>query len=340
MGNFRIQSSICVLLAVLAFCCVSCKKEDPTTLKFDNENVYIMPNEFAIVEATLNPAAESAVVSYESGNTSIATVETIDGKCKISGVATGSVTVTASCNGKTAVCNVLVMTPEQLAQYLPAERNTSIGKFIRVNAGAFRMGSATGAANEQPVHNVTLTKPYYIAQFELTQEIWEAVMEANPSVDQNPQYPVNNVAYTNITSFIKKLAEVKGYVCRLPTEAEWEYAARGGDKSQGYQYSGSNSIDAVAWYDGNGGELPHQVGTKAANELGLFDMSGNILEMCADGLRTYTSSDVVDPKGTGTRYAVRGGKFDSPESECTVSYRTSAYTTDKFYNLGFRLVLE
>lgn len=336
----RTLSFISVVLAAMAAVCVSCSKEDPNKLSFDTENVYVMPNEYAFANASFVTPSEGEVISYSVSNPAIATVSAVDGVCRIDGVTAGSTMVTASCNGKTAVCNVIVMTEEQLQQYLPAERNTSIGKFIKVSPGSFRMGSDNGQANEAPVHLVTISKAFYLAQYELTQDVWESVMGSNPSEDKGEKLPVNKVSNTDINSFITKLSADKGYACRLPTEAEWEYAARGGDKSNGYLYSGSNELSDVAWYDGNEGVTPHEVGTKAANELGLYDMSGNILEMCSDKQSAYTSSSVVDPVGAGTRFCVRGGKFDSEASECTVSHRLSVYNTDKYYNMGCRLVLE
>ncbi len=332
---------VSVLSVVLAIACTSCKKDDPNAFKFDTSTVYVMPNEYNFAEAILTPSDESVVISYSVANADIAKVSVVGSKCRVDGVSAGSTVITASCNGKTATCNVLVMTKDELAQYLPDTRYTAIGKFVKVNPGTFGMGAADGADNEKPVHSVTITKPYYLGAYELTQEAWESVMGSNPSVDKGDNFPVNNITYNQILSFLSTVKEAQGSEYRLPTEAEWEYAARGSDKSSGSKFSGSNDINEVAWYDGNEGVLPHSVGTKSPNEIGLYDMSGNILELCSDKLGSYTSTSQVDPVGkTGSTYVVRGGKFDSPDKECSVTYRIGVNATDKFYNMGCRLVLE
>ena len=138
----------------------------------------------------------------------------------------------------------------------------------------------------------------------------------------------------------KKLNAITGKTFRLPTEAEWEYAARGGSKSKDYKYSGSNNIDDVAWYDGNSSYKTHEVGTKAPNELGLYDMSGNVWEWCSDWYGEYSSSTQTNPTGptSGSYRVLRGGSWDSYAEFCRVSYRSSYTPADRYSYNGLRLV--
>lgn len=233
-------------------------------------------------------------------------------------------------------------------------------KMVKIDGGKFMMGATqeqgnSSLADEYPVHQVTLTKTYYIGQTEVTQELWNAVMGYNPSVynggnyGTNLQRPVEYISWSECQEFIAKLNEKTGKNFRLPTEAEWEFAARGGDKSGGYKYSGSNTIDDVAWYyndipsltpdtEGYGTQT---VATKHCNELGIFDMSGNVNEWCQDQYGYYSSEPQIDPTGaTGsTTCVVRGGSwFDSPGS-CRVSCRRAIPPVDPVLNVGLRLAM-
>ena len=159
-------------------------------------------------------------------------------------------------------------------------------KMIAVKGGTFTMGATseqTGAeSDESPTHSVTLSD-YYIGETEVTQELWSAVMGSNPSeFPGNMQRPVEMVSWNDSQTFISRLNELTGETFRLPTEAQWEYAARGGNKAQGRLYSGSDAIDDVAWYYDNSGGMTHPVKTKAPNELGIYDMTGNVYEWCSD----------------------------------------------------------
>jgi len=159
-------------------------------------------------------------------------------------------------------------------------------KMVKVTGGTFQMGHISKLDNnidigEEPVHSVTLSD-YHIGQTQVTQELWEAVMGNNPSKFKgNKQRPVENVSWYDCQKFIGELNRLTGKDFRLPTEAEWEFAARGENKSKGYKYSGSNNAGAVAWYDSNSSK-PHSVAQKRPNELGLYDMSGNVFEWCFD----------------------------------------------------------
>ncbi|MGM9869502.1 MAG: SUMF1/EgtB/PvdO family nonheme iron enzyme, partial [Sodaliphilus sp.] len=218
-------------------------------------------------------------------------------------------------------------------------------EMIAVEGGTFTMGATSeqgsdAYSNESPTHQVTLSS-YYIAKTEVTQELWQAVMGSNPSNFSGTNLPVETVSWNNCQEFITKLNELTGKNFRLPTEAEWEYAARGGNKSQGYKYSGSNTIDDVAWYYDNNSDTTHPVGTKAPNELGIYDMSGNVREWCSDRYGSYTSSAQTNPTGanSGSDRVYRGGCWYNSARECRVSYRDCLIQTYRNRIIGFRLAL-
>ena len=211
---------------------------------------------------------------------------------------------------------------------------------IAVEGGTFQMGSNSGESYEKPVHQVTLNS-FSIGQTEVTQELWEAVMGSNPSYFKGPKLPVESVSWNACQTFITKLNQLTGQQFRLPTEAEWEYAARGGNQSKGYTYSGSNNIDEVAWSYENSSRKTHDVATKAPNELGLYDMSGNVWEWCQDwyGSDYYSSSPINNPIGpsSGSYRVRRGGSWGNFATFCRVAYRGHNDPTDADIFYGFRL---
>ena len=217
---------------------------------------------------------------------------------------------------------------------------------IAVEGGTFSMGATSEQGSdaydyESPVHSVTLSD-YHIGETEVTQELWEAVMGSNPSYFSGyPQRPVEYVSWNDCQEFITKLNNLTGKNFRLPTEAEWEYAARGGNKSQGYKYSGSNTIDDVSWYTSNSSSWTHGVKTKQANELGIYDMSGNVWEWCQDWYGSYSSGSQTNPTGpsSGSGRVVRGGGWGSSARDCRVSFRGSNFPESWFSTLGLRLIL-
>ena len=218
-------------------------------------------------------------------------------------------------------------------------------KMIAVKGGTFTMGATseqTGAgSDESPTHSVTLSD-YYIGETEVTQELWSAVMGSNPSnFTGNVQRPVEMVSWYDCQTFISKLNELTGETFRLPTEAQWEYAARGGNKSKGYIYSGSNTIDDVAWYDYNSSYTTHPVKTKAPNELGIYDMNGNVCEWCSDWYGSYSSVAQTDPAGpsTGSYRVGRGGSLNSFATYCRVASRNLSTPTNTYDGLGLRFAL-
>lgn len=255
----------------------------------------------------------------------------------------------ADCNGDS---NVNISDVTTLIDYLltgvwPSETFTVNGvsfKMITVNGGTFTMGTdeSVGANGlEKPAHQVTLST-YSIGETEVTQALWVAVMGSNPSYDKDDlSQPVENVNWNDCQSFITKLNQLTGRTFRLPTEAEWEFAARGGNQSKGYLYAGSNSVNDVAWYNGNSGSTVHPVATKAPNELGLYDMSGNVYEWCQDWYGNYSSEPQINPQGpaSGEYRTCRSGAYNRPAYWSLNVNRTYDSPTSRTYDTGFRIAL-
>jgi formylglycine-generating enzyme required for sulfatase activity len=201
---------------------------------------------------------------------------------------------------------------------------------------------------ELPKHEVTLSN-FYICKFEITQNQWKSVMnDSNDSLISRSSYfqgddlPMESVSWIDVQKFIEILNERTGKIYRLPTEAEWEYAARGGNKSHPCKYSGDNNIDSVAWYKNNANGGTHPVGTKKANELGIYDMSGNVWEWCSDKFDEYTSEPQINPTVTseGNYYILRGGSWDSGALTARIAFRYDDLPDTIGFGIGFRLVLE
>lgn len=220
-------------------------------------------------------------------------------------------------------------------------------KMVYVSGGSFNMGATSEQVsdaldNEKPAHRVIVSE-YYIGQTEVTQALWQAVMGTNPSNCKGDNLPVERVSWNDCLSFIEKLNAKTGRTFRLPTEAEWEFAARGGNNSRGYKYSGSNYLDDVAWYDSNSNNQTHTVATKQANELGIYDMNGNVWEWCSDWYDSnyYKNSDSNNPRGayTGSTRVDRGGGWDNDARLCRVSFRDYSTPDIRVSFLGLRLVL-
>lgn len=228
-------------------------------------------------------------------------------------------------------------------------------QFVYVAPGSFQMGSNDGENDEKPAHSVTISNGYWIGKYEVTQSEYQSVMGNNPSDCKGGNKPVQNVNWHDAGSFCQKLTEREraagrlppGYEYRLPTEAEWEFAARGGNQNKGYKYSGSDNLDNVAWYDSNSGNQTYEVGAKSANELGIYDMSGNVWEWCLDncnynsGVITDTYRDgVVDPLCRIGSYRVnRGGSWGGGAGGCRVANRNYDLPAFRFYRLGFRVAV-
>jgi len=227
-----------------------------------------------------------------------------------------------------------------------------------VEGGSFQMGSSSGEYLESPVHTVRVGS-FNIGAYEVTQAEYEAIIGSNPSNWKGEQLPVDNVSWYEAVAYCNALSkregreeaytingenvscdwESNGY--RLPTEAEWEYAARGGVESRGYIYAGSNTIGDVAWYSGNSGSATHEVGGKAANELGLYDMGGNVWEWCWDWITYYSSSPTVDPTGptSGSHRVIRGGGWRDDAQAVRVTIRSNSWPSNRGSNIGFRVLV-
>lgn len=212
-----------------------------------------------------------------------------------------------------------------------------------VEAGSFMMGATVEQRieawdNEKPIRNVTLS-PYYLCETVVTQAIWNAVMQEG---DAGGNLPVTGKSWDEWQNFIARLNSLTGRRFRMPTEAEWENAARGGNKSRGCKYAGSNNINDVAWYDANSGSCVHPVMQKQPNELGLYDMTGNVFEWCFDKYGPYGEDPETDPTGsaTGSQRVYRGGAFSYYQRGCRISCRFCAEPTGKDYSkIGLRLAM-
>ena len=245
----------------------------------------------------------------------------------------------------------------------------SYDEMVKVEGGTFTMGATAEQgsdydSDELPTHQVTLSD-YYIGKYEVTQQLWEYVMsysgtcadgssmsayasdvwlgsDPSSSYGVGDYYPAYYVSYYDIVDiFLPRLNKITGRTYRLPTEAEWEFAARGGKQSKGYKYSGSDNIGVVAWYTGNSGGKTHQVGTKEPNELGIYDMSGNVWEWCGDWYGSYSSSAQTNPTGpsSGSKRVLRGGSWSDDAWYCRVSNRTYSIPSYRYDDSGFRVVL-
>ncbi len=218
-------------------------------------------------------------------------------------------------------------------------------KMMYIDGGSFDMGATPEQVSEsydyeKPVHKVTLSS-YRIGATEVPQWLWVAIMGNNPSHFEGDNLPVERVSWNDCRDFISILNSLTGKNFNLPTEAQWEYAARGGSQSRGYKYSGGDNLDAVAMYDGNSGGKTHPVATKHPNELGLYDMSGNVWEWCRDWYVDYDKSSQTDPIGQSSdgNRVCRGGSYSISARSCRIASRGLTSPGDHCDYLGFRLAL-
>ncbi|MBR4937142.1 MAG: formylglycine-generating enzyme family protein [Bacteroidaceae bacterium] len=231
------------------------------------------------------------------------------------------------------------------SRQLPPVIQQLVANMVRVQGGTFTMGATAEQGSdaydsEKPTHQVMLSS-YYIGKFQVTQAEWQAVMGTNPSHFKGDNLPVVNVNWFDCQEFIRKLNELTGKQFRLPTEAEWEYAARSGKHSYGAKFAGGSNIDNVGWYKENSNSTTHPVGLKRPNELGLYDMSGNVWEWCQDWYGSYSSASQTNPQGpaTGTYRVLRGGGWGLDARSCRLSFRSICVPDFRANDGGLRLAL-
>lgn len=256
---------------------------------------------------------------------------------------------------------ILANNTEQPKSKLQINVNGVKFNMVYVEPGTFIMGATSDEDyddREHPSHKVVITHGYYIAETEVTQALWEAVMGNNPSVYIGRNKPVDNVNWEDCKAFASIISFITGKKLRLPTEAEWEFAAKGGNKSKGYIYSGSNNLHEVAWYVVNSGDKPvkdklyimgtdnnsqtHDVKTKKANELGIYDMSGNVAEWCEDEYTEYSAEKQYDPISPSfyKSKVKRGGDYNSRSRHCRNTFRVGFEPTFSMDSYGFRLAMD
>jgi len=333
MKNYFIRLfSIALLLIVVI---LSCKKEPVQGVSIEPKSIYLATGKTVMAKANIIPPnAANKNVSWCSNNPEIATVE--NGLITAKAIGRTSIKVTTEDRERTAICVITVFEPVEI-------------EMVFVEGGTFLMGCSDGECfkDELPQHQVTLSS-FNIGKYLVTQKQWKAIMGSNPSYYEGDSLPVDRVSWEMIQDYIFELNRATGKNYRLPTEAEWEYAARGGNKSKGYKYSGSDDIDEVAWYMGISGGCTHPVGTKKPNELGIYDMSGNVREWCKDMRygRIYTDEPQINPQGpeSGDARVLRSGDILFAAHLCRVSSRGGWHFQDTGNApvsriLGFRLVL-
>jgi formylglycine-generating enzyme required for sulfatase activity len=248
-------------------------------------------------------------------------------------------------NTVSSLCKVKITGVENNALVDVSDYNFSIHATLEldmmvVKGGTFAMGSAAGSNDESPVHNVTLSA-FQLGKYEVTQKLWQQIMGNNPSTHVGDNLPVAGVSWNVAQNFITSLNSLTGRYFRLPTEAEWEFAARGGVSSGGFTYSGSNTPGDIGWYNGNSNQAPHEVGTKLPNEIGLYDMSGNVTEWCNDwyDANYYGASPSSNPQGplSGTFKVIRGGYWESDGDGVRVANRSQYLPNSASNYYGLRL---
>ncbi|MBR5665153.1 MAG: SUMF1/EgtB/PvdO family nonheme iron enzyme [Bacteroidales bacterium] len=321
---------------------VGCKK-DVESVTVTPESATLVVGNTLQLKATVKPDKAPQDVSWSSSDVTIAEVSASG---LVTAMNVGTCEITAFAGDKKAVCKLTVE-----ADVLKFNANGVSFEMIKVDGGTFDMGGTPEQGtdaneNEYPVHKVTLTT-FYMGKTEVTQALWQAVMGANPSNTHQDGLPVESVNWDDCQSFVSSLnqllsSQLNGKKFSLPTEAQWEFAARGGNKSQGYKYAGSNTLSDVGWNSENSGGRLHEVATKSPNELGLHDMSGNVYEWCLDWRGDYSSDAQTNPTGsaTGVVKISRGGSFSWTVKGCRVTSRGGNPPADRKADIGLRLVLQ
>lgn len=329
-------------LDVMAMCHIKVREVPIESLSLVKDYLVMEVGDCNALTVVLNPDVTGGVtLAWESTDETVVTVT----NGEVTAIAPGVCDVIVRCQGKEASCEIAVLKTVTV--------NGVSFSMMPVRGGTFIMGAPmtqTGSnVNEKPQHPVTLSD-YMIGVTEVTQELWHAVMGHTPGhFKGHPKRPVENVSWSDCDAFIKALNEQTGLTFQFPTEAQWEYAAKGGDRSKGYVFAGSDSIMPVAWYYTNssavGEDHPdygtHDVATKRPNELRIYDMSGNVNEWCADWYAPYTADAQTNPTGpaSGNYKVFRGGCWNDYAKVCRVCFRYPQAVTFKNDKQGLRLAL-
>jgi formylglycine-generating enzyme required for sulfatase activity len=325
---------VLILLLTLATACLNSKVKG---VKLNKKELSLNVGDTETLRATVKP--QSVIhdgVKWTTDNSDVVDIRVPSDygneRCIVTAKSEGKAIITATVEEFTATCTVAVKALQPIEP-----------EMIFVEGGTFMMGSDYNIL-EQPIHQVTLSS-FNIAKYPVTQKEWKTVMGTNPSNQKGDNLPVDDVSWDEVKEYITRLNNATKKKYRLPTEAEWEYAAGGGNKSTGKLYSGSNNIDEVAWYTGNTPPLEklQPVGTKAPNELGIYDMSGNVWEWCNDWYGNYPYTSQTDPQGLNSdhlyRKIFRGGCGNCYSTYCRVTNRHAReYINSTYGDVGFRLV--
>ena len=330
-GNFIKISIILILLTSIV---VTCQKSN-TSISLNKTELSLSVGDTYTLIATEKGKSEWTARNWSTSNSDVVDIKVFcdfDGeKCIVTAKNKGTaiITVTTEESSRTTKCTITV-----ILQPIEPE-------MVFVEGGTFMMGSNNNIL-EQPIHQVTISS-FKIAKYQVTQREWKAIMGNNPCYTQGDELPVSEITWNDANEYITRLNNATGKNYRLPTEAEWEYAARGGKESTGQKYSGSNDINLVAWYTANCAK-PQPVGSKTANELGIYDMSGNVWECCSDWYGNYPQTSQTDPQGpgNGTYRILRGGGYNSYSDWCRVAFRFRVEPNNSIstpIDCGLRLVL-
>jgi len=334
----------------IAFVSISCNGEPRQQIKVSQAGIQL-----SLEALSFNvPAKENELTIPVSSNSKIS-IECTDEWLNVTSIAEGMKVIVDRNYKMSGRCGQIILHVGDIDKSIAINQEAcdwfESFEMVEVEGGTFFMGAQKTDANgqnydanayaiESPVHHVTVDG-FFIGKFEVTQEQWEAAMGNNPSIIVGAKNPVENVTWEEVQKFIDALNQASGLKYRLPTEAEWEFAAKGGNKSNGYLYSGYSVISACAWYYSNSNSTTHMIGTKEPNELSIFDMTGNVREWCEDWFDYYTSASKKNPQGpnSGNMKINRGGSWVTPYVNCRNSYRHTDYPNESAQDLGFRIVL-
>ena len=321
------------LQIIIPLLCLSAQAQKVSNIRAEQRGQDIVV--FYSLETT-SPCEVSLLLSQDNGVTWSGPLKNVS----------GDVGKNISAGEKTIIWKVLEEREQLVGDKLKFKvianaKNSIEPEVVFVEGGTFLMGSNSGDFDERPVRSVTLSA-FNIGKYEVTQAQWKVVMGNNPSHFSGcDDCPVETVSWNDVQDFIRKLNEQTGKNYRLPTEAEWEYAAKGGKSSRGYAYSGSNDINSAAWNTENSGSKTHTVGSKQANELGVYDLTGNVWEWCSDLHGTYSNYSETNPLGasSGQNRVLRGGSWSDFARFCRYSNRIMYNPGNGDLIYGFRLVL-